>query len=271
MAAYDTEAILLAVRDWRGADRLVTFFSRDQGKVTALARGAKRPRSPLAGTVQAFNHVRLLLYSGRNHIDVINQCEVLHSFRALQEDLDKMTYGACMAELAVELLPERQAEQQVFALLAEAFNAAEKHNSRLVFLSFALKIFILAGFRPELDQCVGCHGMVASPAYFSCSGGGVMCRACHRGTDLMLAAPVLACLKKLAALDLKLPGKFSLPAAAVNDAEDIITAYARCIVDRPLKAQAFLAAVRHNVSQAGHANEKNRGMTRGQHDHVGKD
>lgn len=247
MASYGTEAILLAVRDWRGADRLVTFFSRDQGKVTALARGAKRPRSPLTGTVQAFNYVRLLLYSGRNHIDVINQCEVLHSFRSLQEDLDKMAYGACMAELAVELLPERQAEQQVFSLLYSAFTAAENRNPRLVYLSFALKMFTLAGFRPELERCVKCRGAVAPPAYFSCPGG-VVCRVCHDSKDFPVTAPVLVCLKKLATLDLTRPVSFSLPAAAVQDSEAIVAAYARCIADKPLKAQAFLTALRHNVS-----------------------
>lgn len=247
MIPYKAEAILLQVLDWGSADRLITFFSREHGKITALARGARRPRSPLVGSLQVFAHVRLLLYAGRNHIDIINQCEVLHPFRHIREDLDKMAYGACMVELVAELLPERQPDGRVFQLLFDTLSILGDHNPRLVYLSFALKLFALTGFRPELRNCVKCGASITIPAYFSPAAGGMECTTCRDGRlDYPVSRLTYDCLLKLAALDMARPGTFSLPAPAVRDSEEIIAAYARCIVDRPLKALAFLQTLQHN-------------------------
>ena len=90
---YVTEALILSVRDMGEADRLAVVFSREHGKLSAAAYGARRPRSRLAGSVQSFSLVEVSLMPGRN-LETIGQCEVKRSFRELREDITLMTYAA---------------------------------------------------------------------------------------------------------------------------------------------------------------------------------
>ena len=95
---YVTEALILSVRDMGEADRLAVVFSREHGKLSAAAYGARRPRSRLAGSVQSFSLVEVSLMPGRN-LETIGQCEVKRSFRELREDITLMTYAAFLTEL----------------------------------------------------------------------------------------------------------------------------------------------------------------------------
>ncbi len=117
---YITEAVVLSVRDMGEADRLVILFSRDRGKLSAAAYGARRPRSRLAGSVQSFAQVDISLMPGRS-LETVGQCEVKRSFRELREDITLMTYAAFLAELVSELWPDRSSEPSAYDVLLGAF------------------------------------------------------------------------------------------------------------------------------------------------------
>lgn len=242
MGQYKTEAILLAVREYDDASRMVTLFSREHGKLSAVAYGARRPRSAMAGCIQAFTHADLALTSGRS-IDSIKQCEIIRSFRELREDLASMAYASLLAELTAELWPEREADPLVFDLLLAAFDMLGKRNPRITALAGAVQLLALAGFRPELDNCVSCGRPLALPALFDAASGGGVCTACGQPHFPAFGPETKGFVEKLLGLDWHNPGQFSVTGAVLTETERLLAEFLTYRLEKPLKSMAFIAAI----------------------------
>lgn len=236
---YSVEALILSVRDMGEADRLAVVFSRDLGKISAAAYGARRPRSRLAGTIQSFAHVELSLLPGRN-LDSIGQCEVRRSFRELREDMGLMTYAAFLTELTGELWPERSPEPSAFAVLYGALSLMSQRNPRLVSLAGAWQLLALAGFHPEYERCVNCGQVLALPAYFdACAGGGV-CPACDHAGMLALDEAVCGFVDHLLNVNWQQPQHFRVSGASLLQAEKMLIEFIAHRIERPLKSVRFI-------------------------------
>ncbi|MDR3592420.1 MAG: DNA repair protein RecO [Negativicutes bacterium] len=241
MGEYKTEAILLAVRDWDDADRMVTLFSRDHGKLTAMAYGARRPRNRLAGAVQPFIHAELVLTSGK--MASIKQCDIKNSFRPLREELTGMAYATFLAELAAELWPEGEAEPQVFELLLAAFGMMSSRNPRITALACAVQLMALGGFRPEYQRCVVCGQPLVYPAFFDCGAGGSVCAGCAQPQQPVLSQDVNRFIERLLTLNWRDPGQFSVVGAVLMETEKLLIDFITCRLDKPLKSRSFIAAI----------------------------
>lgn len=182
MGLYRAEGIVLANRDLGEADRIVVLLCREQGKIEAVARGARRPRNRMVGLTLPFNHLRLALFSGRG-LDELSQVEGIRSFQALRDDLFLLAYASYLAELTAEFLPEREPNPEVFALLLESLAALEdKKDPEGVTGFFALHLLEKAGFRPALSRCLVC-GRAPAPeeeCTFHPAEGGIYCPSCAR-------------------------------------------------------------------------------------------
>ena len=215
MGQYRTEAILLAVRNWDNADRMVTLFSRELGKVNAIAYGARRPRNLLSGTIQPFIHADLALTSGKG-LDSIKQCEIKQSFRDLREDLTKMAYASFLTELAVELWPEREAAPEVFDLLLDAFCVIGRRNPRITALAGAMHLLSLGGFRPQLANCVNCCQPLTFPAMFDSRAGGGIGKCCSGPCLADFTADINKFMVRLLELDWRNPEHFSVTGVGIG-------------------------------------------------------
>ncbi|VBB06077.1 recombination protein o reco [Lucifera butyrica] len=240
---YQTEAILLSVRDWGDADRMVTLFSGQFGKLHAVAYGAKRPRNRLAGSLQVFSHVDVMLAAGKTY-ESIRQCEIINSNRALREDLNFMAYASFLAELAAELWPEREPEPRVFALLAAAFSLIHERHPRLVALAGAWQLLVLAGYYAHSRCCRICGKKVSFPANFIARNGGCTCLECSGGkTMLEIGEPAFSLIERFLELDWSSPGSFTVHKSALLQAEMLLLGYLTEVLDRPLKSINFLKHV----------------------------
>lgn len=242
MSEYKTEAILLAVRDYGDTDRMVTLFSRDYGKLTTVAYGARRPRSALAGSCQPFVHADLSLMTGKN-LELLRQCEIRRSFRELREDLDKMAYANFLAELTAELWPERVADVAAFDLLLACFDVLAERNPRITALAAAVQLLALAGLRPELDNCLVCGQPIAFPAHFDPRAGGALCLSCATESQLAYTEDIKLFIERLSDLDWQSPGHFTVTGAVLLQAEKLLTDFMIWHLERPLKSLAFIATI----------------------------
>ncbi|CUH94167.1 hypothetical protein P22_0229 [Propionispora sp. 2/2-37] len=244
---YQTEAILLAVRDWREADRMVTLFSKEYGKLSAVAYGARRPSNRLAGSIQLFSQLDLSLESGKA-LDTIKQCEMKNSFRRVRENLFYMAYSSFLAEIVVELSPERQGEPRIFELLVDAFTLIAERNPRLVALAAAWQVLAISGYLPEYRVCVECGNDLHFPVFFDVHAGGVLCSFCKKNdtTDtltLPISQDTAVLIDALVHLNLKCPGKFSVSGASLLQTEAILIQYLLYCLDKPLKSLAFIKQI----------------------------
>lgn len=232
----------MVVKNWGEADKMVTLFSREYGKITAIAYGARRPKSRLSGGMQTFMHIDAALAPGKN-LDSIKQYEGKNSFRLIREDLTCMAYGVFIAELVTELCPERQPEPLVFDLLLDIFTLISDRNPRLVALAGAWQLLSLTGFLPEYKKCICCGQQISTPAYFVASAGGLACSICKATDSIEISAPAVSFLDILLRLDLQNPGHFKVSGSALLETEKMLARYLTYHLDKPLKSLDFIKQV----------------------------
>lgn len=236
---YQTEAILLATRDWGVADRMVTLFSKEYGIVTAMAYGARKPKSKLGGSLQAFVHLHLAMTNGKG-MDSVKQCEVQTSFREIREDLTRLAYANFIAELATGLWPERQSEPAAYDTLLSLLQLLTVRNPRIAALAGAWQLMALAGFQPEYTQCVQCGQKLTYPAGFSFVAGGGTCNQCSLADEIIFEQTDKNFLDQLFAVNLNNPGQFTVNSRTLTNAERLLYGFVRYQLERPLKSLDFI-------------------------------
>ena len=180
---YKVDAIVLRSRDLGEADKVLTLYSKEEGKLQAAARGARRPRNRMTGAAQALTHGQFMLFRGRG-LDTVSQCQIEDSFQGLRDDLVKGSAAQYAGELLDLLSRERDRNESAFLLLLTClFLLSEADDVDFVLRLYELRLLASLGFRPRLDRCAGCGGPVTSnPVFFGLASGGVLCQDCQAGS-----------------------------------------------------------------------------------------
>lgn len=239
MGTYTTEALVLGVRNWGDADKMVTLFTRERGKLQGAAFGCRRPRSPLAAGMQMFHHVELQLMEGRR-ADTVKQCALLHRYKKLGEDLTAMAYGSFVAEVAREFLPEHAAEPDVFDLLLDVFGAFEERNPRIAALAGAWQLLAKSGCSPALNRCAHCGKEMEGDAFYHAGEGGMLCNACASGKERRLPQGGRTLLLSLEQMDWKRPENLRVTRENLLAAEQVLLLHLQGALGKPLKSLAFI-------------------------------
>lgn len=177
---YNTTAIILNRRSFREADVRVTFFSQDFGKGEAVAIGAKKIQSKLAGHLEPWREIRLMLARGK-YFDKIGQAVTLDNFDIYQKKDEKSLWLAGQVAARVEQLSVvNQKESRVYNLLKDflTFNFQNSYQPHSL-PAFTFKLLDLIGFSPEIDKCLICQKSIEpGKNYFNFQRGGLICSSC---------------------------------------------------------------------------------------------
>lgn len=245
MALYKTEGIVIRTRNLGEADRIITLYTRDRGKVEGVARGSRRARSRLMGATQLFTYGHYLMYSGRS-LDTVSQAEIQESFAGLREDLIKMAHASYLAELLDLSVEPEEPSEDLFALLYESFTALDQDKPpEIVLRWFELHLMVLLGYQPELRHCVGCGG-VASEARFSVREGGLLCPRClsKDPTAIAVRPSTIQWMKQLMSAPVQRLGVMRPSLDDSRALEAVGRAYIDYRLPRPLKSLDFLASIK---------------------------
>lgn len=181
--SFRVTAIVLRHSDWGEADRLLTLFTREVGKLRAVAKGARKARSRKAGHLEPFTHVRLQLAKGRD-LPIVTQAETVDAYIPMREDLIKTGYAAYAAELLDRFTYEEEIESSIpFRLLAETLGRISQENDAwLAVRYYEMRLLDHLGFRPQLFKCANCEEAIEPvDQFFSPLAGGVICPRCGHG------------------------------------------------------------------------------------------
>jgi DNA repair protein RecO (recombination protein O) len=241
---YRTPAIVLKRMDLGEADRIVTFYSRDIGKLRAVARGVRRSTSRSAGHLEPFTVSDVLFAAGRE-LDVVSQVDTLVAFRPLREDLNLTTHAYYLAELVDLLTVDREENRVVYAMLIEAFRQlTQQPDARFVLITFLLRLLDELGYRPQLRACVKCDDAIQPERnQFAAHEGGAVCATC--GPSVPSARPISVETLKLLRFVQQTDGTraVTMPAHVGREAEAILRDYAEQIVERRMRSPALIARV----------------------------
>jgi DNA repair protein RecO (recombination protein O) len=241
---YRTPAVILKRMDLGEADRIVTLFSRDEGKVRAVARGVRRTTSRSAGHLEPFTLSDVLLAVGRE-LDIVSQADTLDAFREIREDLELTTHAFYLTELVDLLTEDRSENRAVYEILVEGLRALrETADAQLVLITFHLQLLETLGYRPELRECVSCRTVIQPERnHFSALLGGVVCPSCGKAEPSARAIGTSAL--KLLRFVQTTAGQRSVnvPPPICREAEALLRDYAEHIVERRLRTPALMAQI----------------------------
>lgn len=179
MSLYRDEGVVLRTIRLGEADRIVTMVTKGHGKVRAVAKGVRKTTSKFGGRLEPLSHVAMQCWQGRE-LDTVTQAEVLDGFREVREDLARVAKAFTLMEVVDQVAQERHPNPRLYETLVGALRALDKADSPLMVAAFCLRVLVLEGSAPVVDECASC-GSESELVAFDILDGGVLCRSCRRG------------------------------------------------------------------------------------------
>ncbi len=244
---FRTDAVVLRRHDLGEADRIITLYSEQLGKVRAVAKGVRRPTSRLGGHLELFTHCRLMLARGRN-LDIITQVETVEPFLGLREDLWRAGLAYYVAELVDRLTEDRTENAALFRLMVTTLHRlADERRASLALNHFELQALCLLGYRPELYVCVSCRQPLQPVENaFSAASGGALCPTCRRtdASATSISPNSLKVLRLHVADDWPTITRLRLEPSLSGEIEAAIRAYGQYVAETRLKSADFVSSLR---------------------------
>lgn len=255
MARFQTEGIVLKHFDLGEADKIITFYTTDRGKIRAVARGARKAKNKISGLVLPFSYNKITIYRGRS-IDRINHIENKYSFSELREDLTKMAYASYMAEVVEKVGKEDNPNETLFSLLLTAYHQMMKLDGEetdkldLINLKFKTRLLSILGFEPELTYCIECENKIKlkNKNHFSISYGGMVCPDCLDDNDeyiYNLSGEAVVILRRLLDLQLQVPDNLRISDNAFQSINKLIDLFMTYHLEIKIKSEKFLHMIKN--------------------------
>lgn len=173
------EALVLSTVDYGEADRIVTLFTRDRGRLSAFAAGARKSKRRFAGALEAGTHLRARLVERRGETFRLDGVDVVQSFHRLRDDLPRIARLLYCLELIRELTRDHQPHLALFEGLRDYLRKLDaKEAGPTSLLLFELDALAQAGFMPNFSPCALCGQPTGERPRFDPEHGGVVCFAC---------------------------------------------------------------------------------------------
>ena len=240
-----TKAIVLHEMPIGDYDKRLILLTKEQGKVTAFVKGARRPKSKLLGASQLFTYGEFVLAQGKSSYNVY-QAQIIESFNHLRTDMEDLTYGMYMLEFTDFVAKDEMMNQALMRWLLISLTVLEKQKipSRLVIRIFELKAMSIIGLTPWLDDCVICHK--EDIKYFSPESGGVLCPDRSHGVpDLLGIHPgALHAMRYILTQPMNRAYSFELEMTELLELEQIMTQFLWTNFNKKFKTMEFLKQLR---------------------------
>jgi DNA repair protein RecO (recombination protein O) len=179
------EAVVLRGIRYGEADRILHLYSKGQGRIGAIAKGARKPKSRFGGRLEPFFRLDLVLHEGRGDLLTVTNAATLDGYPRLRASGPALNAAARACDAVLRLLDSAEPNPPAYNLLCRYLSllddpAAERATGLETALSFRLKLALAAGFAPELASCAHC-GEGEHLSGFSGAAGGVVCSSCEAG------------------------------------------------------------------------------------------
>lgn len=245
MGLYRTKAIVVGHRNLGEADKILTLFSPERGKIHTTARGVRRPRNRLVGGTQIFTYSNFLILEGKN-LDNISQCEIIESFYKIRGTLDKMAYGLYFAELLRASTPMEDKNRKLFNFfLKTLYILQEWKDMEILSRVFEIKLLAIQGFSPELNRCTLCGSNDKDDLKFSPSIGGIICKKCKtQGQAIPISIETLFALRKMLVSTYEELNGLQLNQEVKKQLSSCLIHFIKEHFDRPFKTLDFIDDIR---------------------------
>ncbi len=249
---YQTEAIIIKKTRLGEADRILTLYTPHLGKIQAVAKGVRRPRSKLSGHLELLTHSMVSLARGRN-LATITGSQTINSFLPLKSDLQLASCALYAIELVNQFTADHIENYPLFQLLLNIMRQlCQSGNNELLLHHFELHLLDKVGYRPQLQQCVSCHSPL-TPAInsFCSSAGGMLCPNCYQNQPFTypLSINALKVLRLLQNNDYTTAANLKMEPRLSLELKTVIRNYIKYLLEREVKSAAWLDTLQQQANQ----------------------
>ena len=246
MAIQKTEAFVLRAHPFRTSSLLVTFFSRDFGKLKGLAKGVRKEGIVHPSTFEPFTLLEIVFYEKvHSEIHLISEATVLASYEGLRRNLPALATAYYLAELTDELTELQDPHESLFELLQTIFQSLPSLPPSLLARYFEVRLLSEIGLLPPMDHCLICGRIHPEKLYFSPRQGTVLCERCRqRSRDSRpLRTPVIEALRLFMRGEFREGMQHPMGEGTLDEIGQLVERFLADRLAKPLKARRFLNRV----------------------------
>ena len=246
-----TPAVVLRSRVHGESDKIVTFLTQNWGKITGIAKGAKRSRRRFVNVLEPFTQVHLRFRPSRSEeLAFIFSCDLIRSFVRPSRDLQRFALASYVVELIDAMVAGRESGPETYELLLHGLAVLEEQESLspLFLPVFELLLLTHTGYGPHLTSCQQCGLSLVveeKPLPFSSSLGGLLCLNCRGrgGSTLLLSPATLRLLYGLKIGDVDMGLRTMASPRVSREMRALVSSWLSHHLPRPLKSRAFLEQI----------------------------
>ena len=252
MPLFTTPAIVVHSMNYGESDKIVTFFTRDFGKLKGIAKGARRSKKRFQNALDLFSHIRLIFFD-REGMGLVRAqgSDILNSFPKIRENLKKIIYGTYFLEMVSEMAGEREAHPGAFDLLLSflmTLEGGEPQEEQL--RMFEIRILSQFGYRPNLKRCPLCKrdwkGLKETSAvFFSIERGTLLCGGCSKPADQLvpLSLGTARLIEGISEMELSRIHRFRFTPQALSESRELLPRFISYQLGKELKSLKALGTI----------------------------
>ena len=245
MHSIKTSGIIIKRSNFGEADRILIILTDRLGKIKAMAKGVRKIKSKMAGSLEPYMLVDLQLHEGKTFY-IVTGASIIEEYKNIHSQIKKTAQAYFVGELIDKFLEESHKNETIFEISKQIFSAIENDEKDLVISAYQLKIVEAAGFKPELYNCLHCKDKLSrGNNFWDHIEGGVICRICqqkfHHGDKVSDEA--IKALRFIEQNSFQNIGKLKLDQKTENEVDKILLEYIKNILERDIKSRKFLNQV----------------------------
>jgi len=251
MTTKKMTAVVLKVGDLGEADKIVTFYSKQTGKLAGIAKSAKKSKKRFSNKLEIFSLLEVL-YDDRSRSGLVRivEAELLAPFISLRENYDRYVGAALACELIYYWSKDYDADRNIFNLLVWALQNVDKgKSSRIVLIFFQVKLYTLLGYKLHLSSCIKCGiaEQAGKPYVFHPGRHGLLCRNCSPSLIsremVSLSMNTIKLLQHAQDLPMEKIERLRFSDASIREALLLFRAYGQYLLQREIKAWNFMEEI----------------------------
>jgi DNA repair protein RecO (recombination protein O) len=247
MSMEKTDALIIRLADFSETSRVVTFFTRDFGRISALAKGGKRLKGPFEAALDLLAQCRIVfLRKSTPGLDILTEAQLSSRFKPSGRELVRFYGGYYIAELLAGLTEEHDPHPQLFEESIEALTRLQETNPQVAIIRFELAVLREIGQLPALDVCVNCERPADGEGrwLFSVRQGGLVCPTCAQEpiAGEPVSAGTVAVLRRLSDESAAVVDRLALSPRQLQEARQIVTAAVSHALGRPPKMLRYISS-----------------------------
>ncbi len=253
MSSFSTPAILLRRINYGDYDLIVTFFTLDKGKISIIAKSAKKSTKRFQGLLELFSVLQVVWSSGRGKgLPVLQEAALKRPFFSIRTDINKTAYASYWAELINEWVEEGQKQDRLYHLLGHVLGELDlgKTSAEELSILFQMKFMAMSGFSPNIRQCGSCRTGIEKikkdRMSFDIVKGGLVCDKCGSVSPMkvFLSKGTIKQLMWIEEGNLSKAERIRFSPMTLKEGQEFLEVFVPYCLGKKLKSLTFLKQIR---------------------------